>query len=212
MRISKIGLVASAAVLGLSLSSCGGSGDGGSGDGGSNDGPTGTDTNAAETPLLPDDFEAVCQGATVSKATPYDEAATTHKALYFATFEDSLLDQSTDLPADWTVTFAATGNPLQAVDLVACVVRSADTLVRTCTGYQDDGKDTGNEVRWHTATYDVSVREATTGTALTETTIEASDKDCPSFVMFDEGEKTADQYASVPKEKLINLLRPFVQP
>lgn len=213
MRISKIGVVATVVLLGLSLGSCGGSDDGGSGgDGGSNDDPTSADTTAVETPLLPDDFEAVCQGATVSKATPYDEAATTHKALYFATFEDTLLDQSTDLPADWTVTFTATGNPLQAVDLVACVVRSAEKLVRTCTGYQDDGQDTGNEVRWYTATYDVSVREATTGTALTETTIEATDKDCPSFVMFDEGETTADQYASVPKEKVISLLRPFVQP
>ena len=208
MRLSKIGVVASAAILGLSLGSCGGSDDGGSDNGGS----TGDDTNAVETPLFPDDFEPVCQGATVSKATPYDAAAAGHKALYFATYEDSLLDQSTELPADWSVTFSDTGDALQAVDLVACAVRSAEQLVRTCTGYQDDGKDTGNEVRWHTATYDVSVREATTGTVLDEATIEAGDKDCPSLVMFDEGEKSVDQYASVPKEKVVALLRPFVQP
>jgi hypothetical protein len=30
--------------------------------------------------------------------------------------------------------------------------------------------------------------------------------------MFDEGEQSVDQYASVPKEKVVALLRPFVQP
>jgi len=160
-----------------SWGSCGGSDGGGSDKGGS----TGDDTNAVETPLFPDDFEPVCQGATVSKATPYDAAAIGHKALYFATYEDSILDQSTELPADWSVTFSATGDALQAVDLVACAVRSAEQLVRTCTGYQDDGKDTGNEVRWHTATYDVSVREATTGTVLDQSLSRRTTRTAPAW-------------------------------
>jgi hypothetical protein len=201
-------------VLGLSLASCGGSGGGNSsgGDAKTTDGtsPT-TSPPATDLPLLPDAFESVCQGATVSTATAYDATATSHKALYFATYEDSLLDQSTDLPADWTVVFSATGNPLQAVDLVACAVRTADKLVQTCTGYQDKGKDTGNEVRWHTATYDVSVHAATTGEVLKQITVEASDKACPSFVMFDQGQTSVDQWASVPKEKVVALLRRFVQ-
>jgi hypothetical protein len=214
MRVSRIGVVSAVAVLLLGLGGCGGSDDGKSSSGGDPTGsdPTETSTDVLETPLFPDDFEPVCEGATVSAATAYDQAAADHKALYFATYEESLLDQSSRLPADWTVTFAATGNALQAVDLVACAVRTADKLVRTCTGYQDDGVDTGNEVRWHTATYDVSVREATTGTELTSKTIEATDKDCPSFVTFDEGEDSVDRYAEIPDNQVVAVLKPFVQP
>lgn len=198
----------SVVVLGLSLGGCGGSDDGDSGGGGGGNG----DNKAADSPLFPDDFKSVCQGATVSSATAYDPAAASHRALYFATHEDSLIDQSSQLPADWTVKFEPEGNALKAVDLVACVERTAEKLVETCTGYQDDGKDTGKEVRWHTATYDVSVRSATTGEALKESVIEATDKECPSFVMFDEGEDTVDDYADVPEEKVVALLKPFVQP
>jgi hypothetical protein len=213
MRLSRIGVVGSVAALLLSLSGCGGSDDGDSSGGDSSgDTPTQTSTEGTATPLFPNDFEPVCEGATVSSATAYDQAAASHKAMYFATYEESLLDQSSQLPADWTVTFSATGNALQAIDLVACSVRTADKLEKTCTGYQDDGKDTGNEVRWHTATYDVSVREATTGTVLKQETIEATDKDCPSLVMFDEGEDSVDQYATVPDNKIVALLKPFVQP
>lgn len=214
MRVSRVGVVSAAAVLVLGVGGCGGSDDdnGSSGSDPTGSDPTDTSTEATDTPLFPDDFEPVCEGATVSAATAYDKAAATHKALYFATYEESLLDQSSRLPADWTVTFAATGNALQAVDLVACAVRTGDKLERTCTGYQEDGVDTGNEVRWHTATYAVSVREATTGTELTTKTIEATDKDCPSFATFDEGEDSVDRYAEIPDNQIVALLKPFVQP
>jgi len=206
MRLTTIRVLVPVAVLVLSLGGCGDSDDGGSNDSG------GGDPASADIPLLPDDFKGVCEGATVSRATAYDPAATSHKALYFATYEDSLLDQSSNLPTDWTVLFSADGNALQAIDVVACSVRTSEELAQTCTGYQDDGEDTGNEVRWHTATYDVSVREATTGTVLKQETIEATDDGCPSLVMFDEGETSVDQYDSVPDEKIVALLKPFVQP
>jgi len=68
MRVSRIGVVVSV-VLALSLGGCGDSDDGGS-NGGSNGGdPTASDTAAADTPLFPDDFKLVCEGATVSSAT-----------------------------------------------------------------------------------------------------------------------------------------------
>lgn len=208
-----MGVVVSVAVLALSLGGCGDSDDGGSDSSGDDGTPTAGDpTTPADTPLFPDDFEGVCDGATVSSATAYDQAAASHKVLYFATYEESLLDQSSNLPKDWTVTFSDTGNALQAVDLVACSVRTAEKLVQTCTGYESDGEDTGNEVKWHSATYDVSVREATTGTVLKQETIEAMDEDCPSFVMFDEGETSVDQYADVPDNKIVAFLKPFVQP
>lgn len=203
--MSKIRLVVMAATVGLTIAGCGS--DGGSSDGGSNGGGD----PAADAVLFPDNFEGVCQGATVSAATPYDESAASHKAVYFTTYEDSLLDQSSELPTDWTVTFSPDGNALQAIDLVACAVRTAEEPVQTCEGYEDDGQDTGNKVNWHTATYDVSVREATTGEVLAEETVEADDKECPMFASFDDEKQTIDMYASVPKDKVVGLLKPFVQ-
>jgi hypothetical protein len=203
-RATRTGLVVSAAALALGLAGCGddGGSDGGSGDGG----------DGAATQLFPDDFEPVCQGATVSAATAYDEAATTHKALYFASVEEGLTDRSSELPADWTVTFSTDGDALAAIDLVLCAVRTGEELVETCTGYEDDGVDTGNAVNWHTATYEVSVRAATTGQVLAQETMEADDEECPSFVFFGEDGETIDQYASLPEETVVAFLQPFVAP
>ena len=84
-----VGSVLAAAFL---LSSCGSDDGGGEADGG-------TTSTPAATQLFPDDFEGVCSGATQSKAADY---ATTeaHKAVYFETYEEELLDQSTRLPSD----------------------------------------------------------------------------------------------------------------
>ena len=205
-RLRRTGLVISVAVLALSLAGCG---DDGGSDGGSNGGDG--DTSG---PIFPDDFKPVCQGATVSAATAYDENAPTHKAVYFASSDDDdLTDRSSNLPADWTVAFSTEGDALAAIDLVLCVTRTAEELVQECTGYEDEGVDTGNVVNWHTATYDVSVRAATTGQVLAEETMEATDEECPSFVFFDEEkDDTQDMYAEVPEDDLIGFLKPFVQP
>lgn len=204
LRLRRTGLVISSAVLALSLAGCGDDG----GDDGGSDGNG--DTSG---PIFPDDFKPVCQGATVSAATAYDENATTHKAVYFASSDDDLVDRSANLPADWTVAFSTEGDALAAIDLVLCATRTAEELVQECTGYEDDGVDTGNTVNWHTATYDVSVRAATTGQVLAEETMEATDEECPSFVFFDEEkDDTQDMYAEVPEKDLIAFLKPFVQP
>lgn len=202
-------VAAAAALMALSLAACGDDGDDG-GSGSTDAGDTG-DTGS-DVPLVPDDFEPVCQGATVSRATPYDEAGTSHKALYFASSDDSLTDRSSDLPADWTITWVPDADALAGIDLVLCAVRTGEELVQECTGYEDDGVDTGSTVNWHTATYDVSVHAATTGQVLAQETMEATDESCPSLVFFDEDGQTLDQYASLDSEQMVAFLKPFVQP
>ena len=161
--------------------------------------------------LFPDNFKGVCSGASVSAATAYDPAAKAHKALYFATYKDDLMDQSSTLPNDWTVQFDEHADAYKAVDLVICARRVADKQVKVCDGYKDkDDKPTGNMVRWHTATYEVSVREALTGKELEKKTIEAGDSTCPMFQNFDSSTEAVDDYASLSDTAVLDLLRPHM--
>ena len=189
------------------LAACGG--DGGSSNGGES--KTGAETGQA-TPLFPDNFKGVCSGATVSTATAYDPAAPTHKALFFATWEDDLTDRSSSLPPDWTVNFSPDGDALRAIDLVVCARRTAAQQVKVCDEYQNDGRDTANVVRWHTATYELSVRVARTGRELAKTTAEATDNDCPMFTSFDDDNETKDSYASLSDSVVADFLRPHIAP
>jgi hypothetical protein len=172
---------------------------------------SGADTAQASL-LFPDSFKGVCSGASVSTATAYDPAAKAHKALYFATYEDDLTDRSSSLPGDWTVQFSPDSDALRAIDLVACARRTAAREVKVCDGYENDNKPTQNKVRWHTATYELSVREATTGKTLAQTTVEATESDCPMFWTFDGDSDTDDGYASPPDTAVADFLRPHVAP
>lgn len=191
------------------LASCGE--DQGGSAGGDADGGTGTET-AQVSQLFPDSFKGVCSGASVSTATAYDSKAATHKALYFETYKDDLMDQSSTLPPDWTVQFSPDEDALKAIDLVACARRTAAREVKVCDGYETDDKPTQNKVRWHTATYELSVREATTGKELATTTVEATDSDCPMFMSFDGDSDTVDGYASLSDSVVADFLRPHMAP
>jgi len=185
----------------LLVTSCGGSSTS-SGSGG----------GATPAKLFPTDFEGVCQGATVSKAKAYDKAAKTHKVLYFETYKDKLLEQSTDLPADWTVTFDANSDAYASIDLVGCAVRTGSTFVKDCGGYEKDDKPTSNTVKINDATYAVSIREATTGKELAKTEMEGTTTVCPMLQSFDGDNQTVENYASPKKEDLVAFFKPFVQP
>ena len=203
------GLIAiPAALVALAaLASCGESQDGAGG--GDAEGAAGTET-AQAAPLFPDNFEGVCSGATVSTATAYDQAAATHKALYFATYKDDLLDQSSSLPRDWTVLFSTERDALREIDLVVCARRTAAREVRICDGYRNNGQPTRNRVRWHTATYELSVREARTGRELARTTAEATRSECPMFQTFSGESDTVDAYASLPDATVADFVRPHI--
>lgn len=165
---------------------------------------------SASTRLLPDAFKGVCSGAPVSAATAYDPRGTTHKALYFATYRDDFMDQSSSLPQDWTVPFSAESDALRAVDLVVCARRTAAREVRICDGYQSNGRATQNRVRWHTATYELSVREARTGRQLAQTTAQATNAQCPSYQTFRGEAEMIDGYASLPDGVVADFLRPHM--
>ena len=160
--------------------------------------------------LLPDDFKGVCSGASVSNATAYDPGAKAHKVLYFGTYGDDLVDKSMSLPDDWTVRFSSESDTLRAVDLVVCAKRTAAQQVKVCDGYENDGKPTQNKVRWHTATYELSVREARTGRTLAEKTVEATDSKCPWFMNFDNDTDTVDDYARLSDSTVTDFLTPHI--
>ncbi len=161
--------------------------------------------------LFPDNFKGVCSGAPVSAATAYDPQATAHKALYFATYRDDFLDQSSSLPRDWTIQWSPEGDALRGIDIVVCARRTAAREVRVCDGYQNHGAPTQNRVRWHTATYELSVREARTGRQLGQTTtVEATASECPSFMTFHSDSETVDGYASLSDSAVADFLRPHM--
>jgi hypothetical protein len=192
------------AVLGLAAAGCGSSSSGGTAAAGS-DPSTG--------PLFSDSFQSVCQGATQSRATTYETTAPTHKALYFESYTDDLLDESSELPADWTIPYDAKNQTaLTGTDLVACGVRTASRLLKTCTGYQDKGKDTDDTVDLYAATYTLSVHEAATGTTLASRPVTSDDPTCPTLASFGDDHSTVKQYDPIPKDTVIAALKQYVQP
>ena len=200
-----------AAVLALAgLAACGGD-RGNSAGGEANAARTAQADVAAGSVLFPDNFKGVCSGASVSSAAAYDPAATTHKALYFATYRDDFLDQSSRLPGDWTIQWSPSGDALRGIDLVVCARRTAAREVKVCDGYQNHGRPTQNRVRWHSATYELSVREARTGRQLGQTTtVEANSSDCPMFQNFHSDTETVDAYASLSDTAVADFLRPHI--
>jgi hypothetical protein len=195
------------ALLAIALGGCDADKGGSAGNGakGGNDPQT-----AKASPLFTNDFEGVCSGASVSAATAYDPKAAAHKALYFATYEDDLIDRSSALPDDWTINWSPDRDALKGIDLVVCARRTAAREVKICDGYKKDDRPTQNKVRWHTATYELSVREARTGKQLATRTAEATDTDCPMFMNFDGDSETVDDYASLSESAVADFLRPHI--
>jgi hypothetical protein len=210
--IFRWGIAVPAAGLALAaLAACGGDKGGNAGSGANGANAAQADGAAASSVLFADNFKGVCSGATVSTATAYDPAARTHKALYLATYTDDFLDQSHRLPADWTIPWSPNGDALRGIDLVVCARRTAAREVKVCDGFQSNGRTTQNRVRWHTGTYELSVREAKTGRQLGQsTTVEATSEECPSFMTFQSDSETVDGYASPSDSAVADFLRPYM--
>ena len=198
-----------AAVITLStLAGCGRGG--GNAAAGAGNGGSATLAAAPAGQLFPDNFKGVCSGASVSAATAYAPGSKAHKALFFETYKDDFSDHSSSLPADWTVQYSQTSDAFKAIDLVVCAKRTAAKEVKVCDKYKTDGKPSQNKVRWHTATYEVTAWEAKTGKKLAQTTLEATDTDCPMFENFSGDSDTVDDYASPSSAQVADFLRPHV--
>jgi hypothetical protein len=153
-----------------------------------------TTTSSVSTPVLfESDFHAACAGISTSKATAYSKTPGVHPIIGFA---GKGKDYSTRImPDDWTIQWTGETDTLRAVELVGCAERTTDTFVKECPGYMIDGKGDNGIVRWHHATYAVSIREAKTGKEVGSATFEAKDDSCPFTALFVDGKTTTNDYA-----------------
>ncbi len=173
---------------------------------------TGTATSSVPAQMFADDFRGACNGATVSRATAYAADAPSHKVILFSPYGGDVIEDTTTLPPDWMVQFDANSDAYAKVDTVVCVAAKDEQPLKECTGYQDDGHDTNNTVDLRSATYTVSVREATTGKELGSTELTSSDDTCPMFMSFDNDAQTKAYDAPPSTDDLVAFLKPFVQP
>jgi len=178
------------------------------------DRPTTVNPPSAELPakLFADDFRGVCQGATVSRARAYDSGAAPHKVVLFTPYSGQLIEDTTTLPGDWMVQFDADADAYAKVDTVACVEVKDEQPLKECTGYQDNGRHTDDKVDLQSATYSVSVHEATTGKELGATELSGSDDSCPTILSFDNDNQTKVYDTPPSSDDLVAFLKPFVQP
>jgi hypothetical protein len=162
--------------------------------------------------LFGDDFQGVCQGATVSRATPYAGAGPSHKVILFGPNDGQLYEDTSTLPADWMVQFDSDSDAYAKIDTVACEEVESEQMVKQCTGYTKDDHETNNEVTPNTATYKITVHEATTGKVLGTTEVEWTDDTCPMFMSFDDDNQTKTYDAPPSSEDLVAFVKLYVQP
>lgn len=182
------------------------------GTGGGRPTSTGTATSTAPAQMFADDFRGACNGATVSRATAYAADAPSHKVILFSPYGGDVVEDTTTLPQDWMVQFDANSDAYAKVDTVVCVAAKDEQPLKECAGYQDDGHDTDNTVDLRSATYTVSMREATTGKELGSSELTSSDDTCPMFMSFDDDTQTKSYDAPPSTDDLVAFLKPFVQP
>jgi len=154
----------------------------------------------------------VCAKALPCRATAYDPAAPSHKVVLFSPYSGDLIEDTSTLPDDWMVQFDEHEDAYAKVDIVACVEVKDEQPLQICTGYQNDGHDTDDEVDLRSATYTVSVHEATTGKELGTTELEGTDDSCPTFLSFDSESQTKVYDSPPSNDDLIAFIKPFVQP
>jgi hypothetical protein len=200
-RFGLFGVVA----IGLLVAGCGSSSD----DPPASSGGSGDD-KPVDRVLFDSDFEGVCSGAPQAAAAAYDKAtAGIHPVLGFGS---STLNSDANkllpltIPEGFTRKWAQGQNNLAEVQLVVCAKRIKDTVVKTCDGYQKDGKDTGQKVTLHNASYELKLFAAKTGEELAAKAIDVNADDCPSFVTSD----TTDHYPSVD-EAVVAFVQPMVK-
>jgi hypothetical protein len=201
------------AVVATTLMACGRF-DSGSSDDSPASGKAGSAPATRPKQLFAETFKPACEGVPIPFAKPYDKASPGHKAILFMPYrEGGLVDSSSELPTDWTVTFDVNGDAFAAVDLTICVKRTAVTFTKDCTGYEVDDKPDALVVKMHTATYVMTVHEASTGTQLAAQDVRATNTSCPtSLYAIPAGTTTMNEYARPSAEEIIAFAKPIVQP
>lgn len=206
----------SALVIVLSLAGCGSdetdaadtsaASSAGSDDSGSSGDGEGTTTLPPQ--LFSSDFETVCAGATQSRATAYAAGEPgPHKLILLQGPKGKMYESTIDIPEDWQAKWAAEGDELAKIQLVACSELVPGDVVKTCDGYEDsDGAKLDTKIDLRNASYRVSLRAATTGDEVASTVVEATAEDCPMVISADDTESFADNNLAI-----VEFLRPYVQ-
>ena len=154
------------------------------------------------------DFGDVCRGVALPGATAYDPSrAGVHPIMTLAGEPPSYDAAGALLPDQWD---PAIGSE-QTVELVVCLDRTSATKSQTCTGYLDDaGNDSGNTVEMYDTSYTVRLVAATTAEEVATTQMDATEPDCPTLALFDEGDPVREEYAE-PTDELTAWLVQYVE-
>lgn len=159
------------------------------------------------------DFAQVCRGTGQPAASVYEPVAGTHP-LVALTSDDGVEFTgaiSPTLPTGWSALYP----DLASAELVLCHSLVGTTPTELCTGYTDDDKPEAGEssVQMFDATYEISLRVATTAEVLHTETADASDDSCPMLVFFDEDDPDPKPWNSALDDGVIELMvKPFVNP
>ena len=168
--------------------------------------PATTPANVFDTDLL-----VACDGIGYPGAAPYTTApGVIHPVLVLEGESASMHARYGAVRDAWTRMWTQERpTALAEIELVACVQQTGERVTEECTGYQDDGVDTGNVVELMEVDYAISLREASTGREVAETSMTMLDDECPMFVSFPEGERTT-RWRSFDADALSAFLEPHV--
>lgn len=210
MKSTYLGALAFASIL--MVAGCGGSdGDASSGDGsGVTVGDGGTD-GAAELPtslFSEADLAPVCRGTGIPEATPFQAGAGVHPVAVLGGEDPEYGLLSVTLPDGWTPEIGE----VATAELVACANRVAATESELCEGFEDEESGLAWAVQTHDATWEVTLREATTAEIVAEMTFEAEADGCPVFSTYREGDPNPKLDYEAPGADLEVFLKEHVAP
>lgn len=187
------------ALVALLLSACGGGGSGTEGLDEVADDPV----TVTEAPDSPGDAAAVCDGTANGDAADYDQGDGTVAVFEREQGSDYEFRSYVDNLPEGTV---AT-NPDEA-SVVVCFEITNSEVVDSCT-YTDEQSGDEFTVDIANATYNVTIREATTARVIEEEMeLEGEVRDCPGASTFTEGQNSKIDYAR-PAAELQTLLGPI---
>jgi hypothetical protein len=152
------------------------------------------------------DFAPVCRGTGVEAATAYSGGAGVHKVVVLGGEDPEYGIVSVSLPDGWEPGF----EDLAEVELVACANRTAATESELCEGYEDEGLEWS--IQTYDATWEVTLRDATTAEVVAETTLTATADGCPVVSFYSEGDPTPVPDYATPDAELEVFLKEYVAP
>lgn len=226
--------VSALAVALLAVSACGGGSDGAEGGSDSSEesaneensgeeaadasgDATGSDSGLVEDlPQFLSDFDRVCTTETgFGGATPLTDGPGPHPFVLMQESDSEYIFERdlNDAPAGWNI--QTDGNfddnsEIVPTELIACALRVGTTPTGIMCEFEDDEGGDITTLELVDVTYEVTMREATTGNAVGTETIEASDTDCPFFVSISEGD--TQTFNSPTEDQYINAVKPYVMP